>query len=91
MNWIKERPVVFWGSMTSLAEAVIGFLLIFDFIDWTGDQVGQVMILIAAVGTSFIFIMQGQVTPMYNPKDNQGNPLTPGPIGSVEPSELPEI
>jgi uncharacterized membrane protein YkgB len=91
MSFIRERPVMFWNSLTGIAEAVIGSLLIFDLIDWTADQVGMVMVLIAAVGTMFSFLLQGIVTPTYNPKDDSGNPLTPGPIGSEESEDLPPV
>jgi len=90
MNFITDRPVVFWGLLTSLASSVIGVLLIFMLITWTGEQVGAVMLSIAAFGAVFTFVVQGQVTPTNNPKDNAGNMLTPGTIGSDE-ADLPPI
>lgn len=91
MKWIKARPVVFWGSLSGLVEAVIGMLLIFDVIVWTADQVGMVMVVVAAVGQMFVFLIQGQVTPTNNPKDDAGNPLSPGAIGSDDADSLPPI
>ena len=88
MKWIKERPVVFWGSITTLASATIGLLAAFEAIMWTTAQMGQVMVVLAAVGQMFVFLIQGQVTPTQNPKDDGGNPLTPGPIGDVDPEAL---
>lgn len=91
MRFIKDRPVVFWGSLTTLAEAVIALLLIFGAVSWTAAEVGAVLIVLAAVGGLFTFMVQGLVTPMQNPRDDGGNPLTPGPIDSVEADELPPI
>jgi uncharacterized membrane protein YphA (DoxX/SURF4 family) len=91
MNFIRERPVVFWGLLTTLLESVIGLLLIFGVLVWTAEEVGAVMLAVAALGGVFTFVVQGQVTPMHNPKDDDGNPLTPGPIDSQESSELPGI
>ncbi len=91
MRFIKERPVIFWGSITTLVTAVIGLLVIFGAIDWTAEQVAQVMVVLAAIGQMFVFLIQGQVTPTQNPKDDAGNPLTPGPIASENPGDLPPI
>lgn len=91
MSFIKDRPVVFWGSLTNLVESVIGLLLIFDVLGWSADQVGMVMVVVAAIGQMFVFLIQGQVTPTANPKDDAGNPLTPGIIGSDDPESLPPI
>lgn len=91
MNFIRQRPVVFWGSIANLVESVIGLLLIFGIIDWTADQVGMVMVVVSAIGQMFVFLIQGQVTPTNNPRDDAGNPLTPGPIGSEAAEDLPEI
>ncbi len=90
MRFIKARPVLFWGSLTTLVEAVIGLLLVFG-LDLEPEQVGGIMLFLAALGTMFVFIMQGLVTPTDNPKDDAGNPLTPGPIGSESSEGLPPI
>lgn len=63
MTFIKREPAVFWGLLTAVAEAVVGLLLVFDVVDWTTTQVGSVMLVIAAVGGMFAFIVRSQVTP----------------------------
>ena len=89
MRFIKDRPVLFWGSLTTLVEAVIGLLLVFG-LDLEPEQVGGIILFLAALGTMFVFIMQGLVTPTNNPKDDAGNMLTPATIGNDE-ADLPPI
>ena len=83
-NFIKERPVVFWGLLTSILEAVIGLLVVFELWNLEADELAQIMVLLAVLGTMFTFLIQGQVTPTNNPKDSAGNMLTPGTIGNDE-------
>ncbi len=90
MSFVKNRPVLFWGSLTTILEAAIGLLVVFEIWTPTAAQLAQVMILIAALGQMFVFLIQGQVTPTQNPKDDAGNMLTPGTIGSDE-ADLPPI
>lgn len=67
MKRIKLEPVAFWTSLTTAAEAVIGLLLVFSVINWTGEQTGAVMLAIAALGGVFTFVARGQVTPVATP------------------------
>lgn len=90
MRFIKDRPVVFWTLITAFAESIIGLLLIFEAVAWTGAQTGAVMLVLAALGGMFTFVTQGLVTPTNNPRDDAGNMLTPGTIGSDE-ADLPPI
>ena len=90
MSFVTDRPVVFWGLLTSLVSSVIGLLLIFDAVSWTGEQVGAIMLAVATFGAVFTFVVQGQVTPTNNPKDDAGNMLTPGTIGT-DVADLPPI
>jgi uncharacterized membrane protein YphA (DoxX/SURF4 family) len=90
MSFIKGQPVVFWGLLTTLIESTIGLLLIFGAFVWTAEQVGSVMLAVAALGGVFTFVTRGLVTPTNNPKDDAGNMLTPGTIGTDE-ADLPPI
>jgi hypothetical protein len=90
MKFVKDRPVMFWGTMTTLLSAVIGALVLFEAITLTPEQMAQIMVIIAAMGQMFVFLIQGQVTPTNNPKDDAGNMLTPGTIGNDE-ADLPPI
>ncbi len=91
MTFAKNRPVVFWTLITGVAESIIGLLLIFETVTWTGAETGAVMLVLAAIGAMFTFITQGLVTPTANPRDDAGNPLTPGPISSDNADDLPPI
>ena len=91
MNFVKARPVLFWGSLTTIVEAVIGLLVVFELWTPSAVQLAQVMIVVAALGQMFVFLIQGQVTPTQNPKDDAGNVLSPGMLGSDDPGTLPPI
>ena len=90
MSFIKARPVVFWGLLTTLFESVYATFLIFGSVEVTPEETGAVLIVVAALGGIFTFLVQGKVTPTNNPKDDAGNMLTPGTIGDDEP-DLPPI
>ena len=64
MSRIRQEPVVFWGTLTSLIEAIIGLLAIFGVINWTTEQMGAVMLVVAAVGTMFAFFVRSKVAPV---------------------------
>ncbi len=86
MSFIRQRPVMFWGTLTTLASGIVGLLVIFEVVTMTAEQVAQIMLVLAAIGQMFIFLIQGQVTPTADPKDDAGNSLTPGPIGDDQPT-----
>jgi len=90
MSFITARPVVFWGLLTTLFESVYGAILIFGGIEVTPEETGAILLVVAAIGGVFTFLVQGKVTPTNNPKDDAGNMLTPGTIGSDE-ADLPPI
>ncbi len=90
MSFVRDRPVVFWGLLTTLFESVYAMFLIFGSIEVTPQETGAVLIVVAAIGGVFTFLVQGLVTPTNNPKDDAGNMLTPGTIGSDE-ADLPPI
>ncbi len=74
---ISEEPVVFWGLVSELASVIIGVLLIFGVLEWSGEQVGAVMLVLAAVGSFLVFFVRRQTTALVNPVDNDGNTLVP--------------
>lgn len=61
---IKAEPVAFWGILTALVEAIIGLALIFGWVDWTAEQVGAIMLVVAVLGTALTFFVRGKVTPV---------------------------
>ena len=92
MSKVKEQPVLFWGSITTIVEAAIGLALIFGVATWTPEQVGSIMVAVAAFGSLFTFLVRGKVTALERPRDDAGRPLIPAQTDSdVPPTVLPPI
>jgi len=63
-NIIQEEPVRFWAAITGIVSSIIALLQIFGAVNWTGDQIAAIMLVVAAVGTMFqFFFVRNQVTP----------------------------
>ncbi|MDX1408214.1 MAG: hypothetical protein R3330_08775 [Saprospiraceae bacterium] len=64
-------------------------------VEWNADQLEAYIIGVNAVLGAAGIILGVQVakvvTPTANPRDDAGNPLTPGPIGSENAEGLPPI
>lgn len=73
----RRQPVRVWASVQSLSTAVIAMLIGFDLIDWTIEQQGLVLAVIAAVGGVVGVRVSGQVTTTAYPRDDTGRPLVP--------------
>jgi hypothetical protein len=67
----------------------------FGWLSWDADQANAYMVaygtVITAIGLAFGIRIEKVVTPVASPRDDAGNPLTPGPIGSDNANELPSI
>ena len=89
-----NRPVVNAGRTLGAVAAVAGLIPIlgsaFGWFDWTADQLEAYTVAVGGVvGALALFLgvnIEKQVTPTNNPKDDAGNSLTPGPIGSDQPT-----
>lgn len=59
-----REPTVVLGALSEVIKAVIPMLIIFNFINWSGEQVAQVM-LVVGVAISFfnVLITRSQVVP----------------------------
>ena len=83
------------AAVTLLAGAfpVVGEA--FFSLDWTTAQLGGYILganaIIGAAGIVAGVRVAKVVTPTANPRDDAGNVLTPGPIASTDPAELPPI
>lgn len=51
-----KEPTVVLGALSEVIKAIIPMLIIFGFINWTGEQVAQVM-LVVGVGIAFFNVM----------------------------------
>ncbi len=93
----SNRPVVSasrtLGAVAALAGLVPMLGSAFGWFQWTADQLEAYLVAVGAtVGAIALFLgvsVEKQVTPTANPRDDAGNMLTPGPIGSNNPGELP--
>lgn len=93
------RPVAFTSRLLAALSLLIGAVPIagsaFLGWEWTADQVEAYTIVagavIGALASLFGVQVEKRVTPTARPRDDALNPLTPGPIGSDNPDELPPI
>jgi hypothetical protein len=61
---LNKEPAVILGSLSEVVRAIIPTLIIFGYIQWTGDQVAQVMLLISViVGFFNAALTRSQVVP----------------------------
>jgi hypothetical protein len=73
---MKREPVAIVNGFTTFIEALIALGIAFG-LDWSAEQVGSVMAVVVAVGgmVSTIYA-RGQVTPVGDPRNSAGQPLT---------------
>lgn len=59
-----KEPAVILGALSEVIKAIIPMLIIFGFIQWSGEQVAQVM-LVVGVGIGFLNVLltRSQVVP----------------------------
>lgn len=59
-----KEPAVVLGALSEVIKAIIPMLIIFNFINWSGEQVAQVMLVVGVVIAFFnILLTRGQVVP----------------------------
>jgi len=94
-----NQPVRLAARILAAAVTIAGaFPLVgtaFGWIDWNVEQSNAYFIAANAILGSAGLVLGIQVakvvTPTANPRDDAGNPLTPGPLGSDDPDSLPPI
>lgn len=95
----REEPVRFaarvLAALAILAGAFPTVGSAFGYLEWNADQVAAYILaanaVIGALGLVLGVQVRKLVTSTANPRDDAGNVLTPGPIGSTDPDELPPI
>lgn len=61
---LTKEPAVILGALSEVIKAVIPLLIIFNFINWTGEQVAQVMLVVGVViGFLNVLLTRSQVVP----------------------------
>lgn len=74
---LRREPIAIINGLTALAEAAIAILVGFG-LDWTAEQVALVMALVVAVANiAKTLYGRSQVTPLNDPRTNNGTPLIP--------------
>ena len=67
----------------------------FGWFQWDVDQLEAYGVAVGGlIGAIALFLgvsVEEQVTPTANPKDDAGNSLTPGPIGSTDPTAIEPV
>ena len=59
-----KEPAVVLGALSEVIKAVIPMLIIFGFINWSGEQVAQVMLVVGVVIAFFnVLLTRQQVVP----------------------------
>ena len=72
---MKREPVAIITAIVAVIEAGIALILAFG-IQLTNEQIGAIFAFVAAVGGVIeILIIRPQVTPIADPRDNDGNTL----------------
>jgi len=95
----QDQPVKYAARLLSAAVLLAGAFPIvaraFAWVDWDATQLEAYIIavnaLLGAIGIVLGVQVAKVVTPTANPRDDAGHPLTPGPVGSNDPDELPAI
>lgn len=94
-----DRPVRLAARILSAAVLLAGAFPIvaraFGWVDWDAGQLEAYIIaanaILGAAGIVLGIQVEKVVTPTSYPRDDAGNVLTPGPIASDNPDELPSI
>lgn len=72
-----REPVVLINSITACIEAIILLCVAFG-LNWTPEQIAALMTVVVALGTvAKTILVRSRVTPLSDPRDNNGNLLTP--------------
>ena len=74
---MSSEPVVIINSIVAVITAIIAALVTGGVLKVSPDQQQQIVGIIVAIGALVAaFLSRSQVTPVANPKDNDGNRLT---------------
>lgn len=61
---LGKEPAVILGALSEVIKAIIPMLIIFNFINWSGEQVAQVMLVVGVIiGFLNVVLTRSQVVP----------------------------
>jgi hypothetical protein len=79
----EREPVAFMNALTGLIEAGIALAVAFG-IGLNSTQTGAIMAFVVAIGVfARVLVVRGQVTPLADPRDNDGTSLVPSAPAST--------
>lgn len=76
MNLPKTEPVLSYGLIVAVISAGIAMAMSLGWIELTEQQFTDVMLFVSAFMVLGAAIVRQYVTPLVNPKDSDGEPLT---------------
>ncbi len=75
---MNREPLVISGSLVALAQAIVTTVVLMGWWKLTAEQAAGWMGVIALAGTAAVVIFtRGRVTPVADPRDNNGMSLVP--------------
>lgn len=73
---MTREPLAIRGAVIAAVQAALTFAVLMG-LDLTPEQVAGAMALVATLGTLAVVLWtRGKVTPISDPRDNEGNPMT---------------
>ena len=79
LTFIQNQPVAVGAGITGLVQAIFGVLISFNLPITQDQQTSIIALITATIGFTALIaaIVYGKVTPVSNPKNNDGNKLVP--------------
>ena len=79
LEFIKNEPAAFGGAISALVQAILGVIVAFNLSITLEQQQAILGLTTALISMTVVVaaIVRQNVTPTFNPKDNEGNKLTP--------------
>ncbi len=74
MTAIQREPVITAAFLVALVQALIVLLQVFGITAMSNEQIAAIMAIVTLVAG---VVARAYVTPVSDPRDNAGNPLTP--------------
>jgi hypothetical protein len=82
----RPRPVLIAFAVMAALDVLTGGSALTDVIG--KDTAGLIVLALAAAKVGLGFYVQGEVTPLADPRDADGAPLLPAPPGEVIPAHF---
>ena len=74
---MNREPLVVSAALVALAQGVLTAVVLMGWWDLSAEQTAAWMGVIALAGTATVVVLtRGKVTPLTDPRDAQGRPLT---------------